>query len=154
MQIDHFVRISYDGSGIRGYEGFSLTNTDHQWACFSGCDECITVSLFDDSDGIGSLHLCQSLFYGLIESAMVGIFDIFDQLHQYLRVCLGGKLPSMLDQCFFQYGIVLYRAIVHEGYLSSTVITSVFQSVLSLNEHIECSSIPYVTYDSAHNIFD
>lgn len=72
--------------------------------------------LLDDGDGIGPDHLAESLLHGFEQRAAVRLADVFDQVHQHLRIGAAAKRVSVLHECVFQHAVVLDDTVVYQGY--------------------------------------
>ena len=88
FKINNLLGAAYDWGGIRSDVIFTVTNTNHHRASFSGSYQLVGMSLFNDSDGIGTHHMIQSDAHRLKQVDMLALLHIFNEVGEHF--CVGG----------------------------------------------------------------
>ena len=115
VEVHHFVCVFDDGRCVASEEELAVSDTDHERAALTGCDNLVGVVLVDDGHGIRSDDLVQCDTYrGKQVEFLLGAY-VVDELYEHFCVGVAVELNPFLLQLVFQHGIVLDDAVVDNG---------------------------------------
>ena len=114
VHIDEILRVFDDRSGVRAEEKFPLADANGHRAALARGDDFVAVALLDHGDGIGADHLTERLLHGFEQRTGVGRADIFDQVHQHLRIGAAAERVAVLLERVLEHPVILDDAVVYQ----------------------------------------
>ena len=115
FQIYHLVRIFHDRRGIRSQvKVIVMPDTDHQRTTLARRDNLFGMPLVENGYGVCADNLMQGHLHGPQQRQVIVHLNIFDKLHQHLRIRLAAESHPALDQAFLDGGIVLDDSVMYQ----------------------------------------
>ena len=112
FKIDNLIGILNDWTGIGTKEKLVLTNAHHQRTLLASSNNLAGVALIDNSNGISTYHLIKSHLYGLQQRELLLDHYVFDQLYEYLSICIALELNTLTDEFCLDVSIILDYTVV------------------------------------------
>ena len=121
LQIHHLIRMLHDRSRITGDIEVQviLTHTNDQRTRLACCYQMARVILLDNSNGIRTDGIVQSLANGRNQVFAILLIVEINQLHQHLSISSTLELIALLNKLFLQNLIVLDDAIMHQSQVTA-----------------------------------
>ena len=116
FQVNHLVGIFHDGRRVRSQvEIMFMPDAHHQRAALARGNDLLGMTFVEDGNGVCPDYLVQRDLHGPQQVQAIAHLDIFNKLHQHLRVRLAAELHPALHQPLLQRGIVLDDAVVDQS---------------------------------------
>ena len=107
--------------GVAAEKELPVADAYRQRRRFPGRHNHVGAFHVDHCDGIRPDHLAQGQTHGLLKATPVLGLHISDEHGEHLRVGLAVEEASPLAQGFLQDAVILYRAVVNDGYPARVV---------------------------------
>ena len=116
LQIHHFIRMLHDRRSITGdiEVQIILTHANYQRTRLACCHQMARVILLDNSNGIRTDGIVQSLANGRNQLLAILLIVEINQLHQHLSISSTLELIALLYKLFLQNLVVLDDTIMHQ----------------------------------------
>ena len=115
VHIDEILRILDDRRGVGAEKVLAPADADGHRAALARRDDLVAVVLLNHGDGIGTDHLTERLLHGFEQRTGVGRADIFDQVHQHLRIGAAAERVAVLFERIFQHPVIFDDSVVYQG---------------------------------------
>ena len=115
LKVNHLLGAAHDRRGVGSDEILAVANANDHRATFTGGDELVGMTLFQDDNSIGTNHMVQCDADGLKQVDMFALLHILDEVGQHLGVGRRLEGEATFLQLLAQAHVVLDDAVVNQG---------------------------------------